>query len=213
MSYVLRIKDPKNTQTIVDGLKRYFPKHNVDGEVYFSDNLVAVGIKNPGKDFFETPFQVSHEHALFLERMGIGCEVLEFGEYEQLSELLQKYNIKPSGMTSENHKKFEIISKGLNLLEKRRLVERQGDMYSPTPKFNQLLEKYFFSNPNQPYVNLLVKIVDECEPAQNKDELLQMVMALDGLMNRVVEIKSENKTIDRNEVYKFFEEKMKEHHR
>jgi len=94
MSYVLRIKDPENTSVVVDGLKRYCPKHNLDCEIYFSENLVAVGIKNLRRDFFESPFQISHEHALILEKMGIGCEVLEYGEYDQLPEFLQKHNIK-----------------------------------------------------------------------------------------------------------------------
>ena len=96
MSYVLRIKDSEKIQGLVEGLKIYFPRRNLDGEVYFSENLVAVGIKNLESDFFEFPVEVSHNHARFLRDMGIKCEVLEFGKYEQLEEFLQKHNIKRS---------------------------------------------------------------------------------------------------------------------
>jgi len=94
MSYVLIFKDPKKTPYAVDGLKRYFSKHNLDCEIYFSGNLVVVGIKNLREVFSGTPFLISDEHASILEKIGFDCKVLESGEYEKLTEFLQKNNIK-----------------------------------------------------------------------------------------------------------------------
>jgi len=100
MSYVLSIEYAENVQAVVDGLKRYFSRRNIErsedikSEIYFSGNLVAVGMKNLRKDFFETPVEVSHNHARFLRDLGIECKVLEFGEYEELEGFLKKHNIK-----------------------------------------------------------------------------------------------------------------------
>jgi len=103
MSYVLRIKDSKKTPYAVDGLKRYFSRHNIDCEIYFSENLVVVGIKNLRELFSGTlssiskkhaSISISKEHASILEKIGFDCKVLESGDYEELTKFLQKHNIK-----------------------------------------------------------------------------------------------------------------------
>jgi len=118
----------------------------------------------------------------------------------------------------EDKERIENTAKGLKLLEERGLVKRQGSIYGtiymPTQKFNQLLGKYFFSNSNEPYIELLIKIVDGCEPPATHDEIMYMVPALDVLMNRVFEITSEKrKPASKQQLYKFFERKYKEYHR
>jgi len=121
----------------------------------------------------------------------------------------------------EDKEKIKNTAKGLKLLEERGLVERHGDNYGLTQKFNQLLEKYFssysnefFSTPDEAHLRLLIRIVDNCEPPPTQEEIAYMVPALDGLFNIVCKSMSEKrKPVDEKQLYKFFEEKYKERHR
>ena len=94
MAYVLKINDRRNVETLVGTLKRYFKKHDMDGEVHYSGDMVAVGIRNLRRDFTETPLEIAHKNALFWENMQIGCSVIDYGEFERLKEFLEKHHFR-----------------------------------------------------------------------------------------------------------------------
>lgn len=94
MAYVLKISDRRLLETVVRGLKKYFREHDIDAEVHYFKDMVAVGIKNLRRDFYESPWEIAHKNALFLENIQIGCSVLDSGEFERLPEFLKKYNFR-----------------------------------------------------------------------------------------------------------------------